>query len=133
MKRKVILLVSIIYFINSFGNYTICQNSDVKSIKHKGQRYRYKITNNFDTENCLIRGCCYDLISGNSLPYLIVTVHDSIGTQADENGNFEFEVNPGKCIIRFYSVGYGEYKTKKFVLKRKDILDIWLFLKADLI
>jgi len=131
MHHKVILLVLTICFVGSLGNYAKSQNSDEKSIKHRGQRYRYRISNCSDTEKCLIRGCCYDFKSGKSLPYFIVTVHDSIGTQADVNGKFQFEVNPGKYYIRFYSVGYGEYITKKFILKSKYILDIWPFLKMD--
>src|SRR5690606_41458246 len=61
-----------------------------------------------------VRGVITDLITGETLPYVTVTVPGTtIGTSADDDGRYAIKLSGGQTKLRFNFIGYLDRKSTR--------------------
>src|SRR3546814_349104 len=58
-------------------------------------------------QNTNVRGIITDLVTGETLPYVTVTVPGTtIGTSADDDGRYSIRLSGGQTKLKFNFIGY---------------------------
>jgi hypothetical protein len=116
---------------NCYKNNSKLEVEEMEKVLSK-PHFNYSVKSIADTsihDDCIIKGSVYDLNNGHPLKSAIISVQDTYGTMAKENGTFEIRVPAGEFKIKILMVGYPIIYTKKLHMKGNTIIQIEVFIE----